>query len=63
MFLMTGLYSEKKEKEKRNKLNLTTKETIKMDNAQEVFLMVNENQSAEEIMDLNDPMAKARFRK
>ncbi len=47
---------EKKQAEFDNKRN-----NKKMDNAQEVFLMVNENQSAEEIMDLNDPMAKARF--
>ena len=34
----------------------------KSNNAQEIFLMANENQSAEEIMDLNDPIAKARFK-
>jgi len=51
----------KREREKKQSEFDNKRSNKKMDGAQEVFLMVNENQSAEEIMDLNDPISKARF--
>ena len=58
--VLDGWFIFQKEREKKQ-AEFDNRNNKKMDNAQEVFLMVNENQSAEEIMDLNDPMAKARF--
>lgn len=52
----------KREREqKQSQFNSTSKKN-KLDNAQEIFLMPNENQTIEDIMDLNDPIAKARFK-
>lgn len=53
----------KREREqKQSKFNSAGKKNNKLDNAQEIFLMPNEDQTIEDILDLNDPIAKARFK-
>jgi hypothetical protein len=52
----------KREKEKNQSKFNSGHRNKKLDNAQEIFLMPNDNQTAEEIMDLNNPIAKARFK-
>lgn len=51
----------KREKEKKQSKN-NNRNNSKADNAQEVFLFPNEDQTAEEIMDLNDTSSKMRYK-
>ena len=52
----------KREREKKQSKFNSVSKNKKIDSAQEIFLVPNENQTAEDIMDLNDPIAKARFK-
>ena len=57
------IYQRKKREREKNQSKFNTgHRNKKLDSAQEIFLIPNENQTAEEIMDLNDPIAKAKFK-
>lgn len=53
---------EKKQAEFDKKNSKLNSKRNKGNDAQEIFLMPNEEQSAKDIMDLNDPIAKSRFK-
>jgi len=56
------IFQKRKREREKNQSKFNSKTNSKLDKAQEIFLFPNENQTAEEIRELNDPVAKMKLK-